>query len=87
VTDHDVRALLDMIDAGYQDEPDNGLPSAVAEGLSQLVPCDSISFLSWILGTGGAVVTVASTSQGLRQRSGFSCAGTAEISASETGCC
>ena len=44
VTSRDLRAMLDMIDAGYQDTPGEGLPSAVAEGLGQLVPCDSISF-------------------------------------------
>lgn len=44
VTGQDLRAMLDTVDAGYQDEPTDGLPSAVLEGLHQLVPCDSVSF-------------------------------------------
>jgi DNA-binding CsgD family transcriptional regulator len=44
VTGQDLRAMLDTVNAGYQDEPTEGLPSAVLEGLCQLVPCDSVSF-------------------------------------------
>jgi hypothetical protein len=44
VTGQDLRAMLDTVNAGYQDEPTEGLPSAVLEGLRQLVPCDSVSF-------------------------------------------
>lgn len=152
VTDHDLRAMLDMIDAGYQDEPGEGLPFAVAEGLGQLVPCDSISFFEldpghrWCGGHGclhkpglapafwlhyrdcppcsypelsGDFRSVRMISDYYSQRqwhsspmytdylryfgvehelivclpalpegrSGFSCAGSAEISTSETGCC
>jgi len=44
VTGQDLRAMLDTVNAGYEDEPTEGLPSAVLEGLRQLVPCDSVSF-------------------------------------------
>jgi DNA-binding CsgD family transcriptional regulator len=44
VTGQDLRAMLDTVNAGYQDQPTEGLPSAVLEGLRQLVPCDSMSF-------------------------------------------
>jgi hypothetical protein len=42
--DRDLRAMLDLISAGYEDEPRDGLPAATLEGLYQLVPCDSICF-------------------------------------------
>ena len=33
VTGQDLRAMLDTVNAGYEDEPTEGLPSAVLEGL------------------------------------------------------
>jgi DNA-binding CsgD family transcriptional regulator len=44
MTDRDLRQMADLINAGYEDEPRDGLPDATLEGLGRLVPCDSICF-------------------------------------------
>ena len=36
VTGQDLRAMVDLINVGYEDEPTDGLPCAVLDGLRQL---------------------------------------------------
>jgi DNA-binding CsgD family transcriptional regulator len=40
----DLRAAIDIVQAGRLDEPTAGLPWAVLDGLAALVRCDSVSF-------------------------------------------
>lgn len=44
VTGRDLRAMVDLINVGYEDEPADGLPCAVLDGLGHLVSCESICF-------------------------------------------
>lgn len=44
VSGRDLRAMVDLINVGYEDEPTDGLPCAVLDGLRRLVPCESICF-------------------------------------------
>ena len=44
VSARDLRAMMNLVHDGYADEPADGLPAAVLEGLSRLVPCDSVCF-------------------------------------------
>ncbi len=44
VTVRDLHAMVDLVNRGYDDQPGDGLPVAVLEGLMRLVPCDSICF-------------------------------------------
>ena len=44
VSARDLRAMMNLVHDGYADEPADGLPAAVVEGLSRLVPCDSVCF-------------------------------------------
>lgn len=44
VSAEDLRAMMDLVSQGYDDQPAEGLPVAVLEGLMRLVPCDSICF-------------------------------------------
>jgi DNA-binding CsgD family transcriptional regulator len=50
VSVRDLRAMLDLVNDGYADEPARGLPGAVVEGLSRLVACDSVCFFPLSLG-------------------------------------
>lgn len=40
----DLRVLLDVVRAGYDDEPGQAMPSAVLHALAKLIPCASITF-------------------------------------------
>jgi DNA-binding CsgD family transcriptional regulator len=42
--DSDLRALLDVVHAGYDDEPGEAMPGAVLHGLAKLIPCTSVTF-------------------------------------------
>ena len=44
VSVRDLRAMVDLVNQGYDDQPADGLPNAVLEGLMRLVSCDSICF-------------------------------------------
>jgi DNA-binding CsgD family transcriptional regulator len=44
LTERDLRALLAVVEDGRRDEPTEGLPWAVLDGLAGLVACDRISF-------------------------------------------
>jgi DNA-binding CsgD family transcriptional regulator len=44
LTASDLRGLLAVIEEGRRDDPTEGLPWAVLEGLAALVPCDAVSF-------------------------------------------
>ena len=44
VSARDLRAMMNLVHDGYADEPADGLPAAVVEVLSRLVPCDSVCF-------------------------------------------
>jgi DNA-binding CsgD family transcriptional regulator len=44
VSVRDLRAMMALVSDGYADVPGPGLPGAVVEGLSRLVPCDSVCF-------------------------------------------
>lgn len=46
----ELRALLDVVRAGYDDEPGDVMPNAVLQGLAKLIPCASVSFLELDLG-------------------------------------
>ena len=46
VSASDLRAMMNLVHDGYADKPADGLPGAVVEGLSRLVPCDSVCFSS-----------------------------------------
>jgi DNA-binding CsgD family transcriptional regulator len=43
-TGRDLSAMADLVRAGYDDEPADGLPRAVTDGLRRLVSCDSVCF-------------------------------------------
>lgn len=43
LSDRDLRGLTDVVE-GRRDEPTDGLPWAVLDGLAALVPCDAVSF-------------------------------------------
>jgi DNA-binding CsgD family transcriptional regulator len=38
----DLRAMLDLVGDGYDDDPGEGLPDAAIRGLMRLVPCDAV---------------------------------------------
>jgi DNA-binding CsgD family transcriptional regulator len=40
----ELRALLDVVRAGYDDEPGQAMPGAVLAGLAKLIPCTSVTF-------------------------------------------
>lgn len=40
----DLRALLDVVLAGYDDDPGEAMPRAVLHGLAKLIPCTSVTF-------------------------------------------
>jgi DNA-binding CsgD family transcriptional regulator len=42
-----LRAMLDLVGDGYDDDPAEGLPGAVIQGLMRLVPCDAISLFEF----------------------------------------
>lgn len=44
LTERDLRALMAVVEDGRRDEPTEGLPWAVLDGLAGLVACDRISF-------------------------------------------
>ena len=44
VSARDLRAMMNLVHDGYAGEPADGLPAAAVEGLSRLVPCDSVCF-------------------------------------------
>jgi hypothetical protein len=45
MTESDLRELLDVVHAGYDDEPGDAMPGAVLRGLARLIPCANITFL------------------------------------------
>jgi DNA-binding CsgD family transcriptional regulator len=44
LSERDLRALVGVIEEGRRDEPTEGLPWAVLDGLAALVRCDAVSF-------------------------------------------
>jgi DNA-binding CsgD family transcriptional regulator len=42
--DGDLRALLDVVRAGYDDEPGEAMPDAVLHGLARLIPSATVTF-------------------------------------------
>lgn len=44
LSDCDLRALMALVDDGHNDEPGEGMPWAVLDGLLHLVPCDQVAF-------------------------------------------
>ena len=66
VSVRELRAMMALVSDGYADPPGQGLPKAVVEGLSRLVPCDSVCFFE--------------LSPGHRQCSGPGCVHDADLS-------
>jgi DNA-binding CsgD family transcriptional regulator len=44
LTERDLRALMAVVEDGRRDEPTEGLPWTVLDGLARLVGCDQVSF-------------------------------------------
>jgi DNA-binding CsgD family transcriptional regulator len=44
LTEHDLRTLMSVVEDGRRDEPTEGLPWAVLDGLAGLVACDQVNF-------------------------------------------
>jgi len=44
LSDKDLRSLVSFVEEGRHDEPNGVMPWAVLDGLSTLIPCDSVTF-------------------------------------------